>query len=269
MFAFRDEPAGSAAQRAGWLRGCVRFFTRFSGSLLPLFGYGALVFAGLELLPGRVAAEEELPTPPQRPRCYQQQACRGCGVPCRCAPRKNCGCQVRRLPPPPKRQIHHVFVEKPSEAQPAAAQPAQPAVPPGAFMAPPQSGTVVRESVSRGIRGLRIRFPALTLELPSIELPSITRREHGAYMEMNGGRAPYVPAQQPASYYSAAQSAEAQQPAGQGAVQREEEEDQPATDREEELEDTVAALQNRCERLEHLLQQMIRCQTQKQPCPPR
>ncbi len=103
--------------------------------------------------------------------------------------------------PPPKKNIHHVFIPASPQRspQPDAMQPAatpqmapQQQLPAGAFVAPPQSGSVVSQQSSVGIRGLRLRFPALTLELPTIEMPNIFRRGRAAHMDLDGATANYV-----------------------------------------------------------------------------
>ncbi len=102
--------------------------------------------------------------------------------------------------PVPKKNIHHVYIQppcNPASAMPSNSFPDQPQLqqqqlPAGAFVAPPQAGSVVSEQSSRGIRGMRLRFPALTLELPTLEMPSVFRRGRGVHMEVDGATANYV-----------------------------------------------------------------------------
>ncbi len=119
-----------------------------------------------------------------------------CG-PTACVPPEPCG-PARPTQPPvapcrPKSEVHHVYVRVPEGGAPRPESGGvPPQAPPGSFVAPPQHGSVVQESGSRGISGLRIRFPEIDLRLPSIELPRFTRRKTGAHMEMESAVAPYV-----------------------------------------------------------------------------
>lgn len=179
--------------------------------------------------------------------------------------------------PPKQKSIHHLFIQQPRPASASAPQAApQQQLPPGAFVAPPQSGAVVSEQSTVGVRGLRLRFPALTLELPSIELPSVFRRGRAAHMELDSATAAYVAgagvshqvAATTASYSmpSAAPAyAPAAAPAGpaQQVPQPQLQPQQP----NEQLEREYAELQRRCERLEHLLMRMNAAQTKQQSLP--
>ena len=245
---------------------------------------------GGQQLPPKANMAEPLPSPPQPSPMYPP--------PAHPAPRPAGPSMPWRLPPthcdepgpvghppappapcPPKRQVHHIYLQpeqQPAE-QPAVSAPSQ--LPAGAFVAPPQSGAVVEEQNSLGIRGLRITFPSLTFELPSIELPHWIRRGRAAHMELAGGTAPYVAgAGQPALPQMAAlpssyrHQAPAQQPAQQPAQAAAE---QPACDQQPSLQEDFEALQARCRRLEQLLEKMVQCQSQPilqpppaQPCPP-
>ena len=169
---------------------------------------------------------------------------------------------------PPKRQVHHVYIQpeqQPAE-QPAVSAPSQ--LPAGAFVAPPQTGSVVEEQSSLGIRGLRITFPSLTFELPAIELPHWIRRGRAAHMELAGGTAPYIAGAGQAavprmpSMASTYRRQAPAQPAVQQPAQR------PACDEQPSLQEDFEALQARCQRLEQLLEKMIQCQSQPHPQPP-
>jgi hypothetical protein len=73
------------------------------------------------------------------------------------------------------------------------------APPPGAFAAPPVRGEVAGESGSVGLRGFSLQLPALRLELPTLQLPSLIRFRRDAEMRITEGYAPYV--QGPAAVY--------------------------------------------------------------------
>ncbi|MBW3541930.1 MAG: hypothetical protein KY476_16805 [Planctomycetes bacterium] len=60
------------------------------------------------------------------------------------------------------------------------------------YAAPPPSGEVTGESAALGLQGLSIRFPALTIELPSLKLPGLIRYRRDAQMIFDESRAPYV-----------------------------------------------------------------------------
>lgn len=73
--------------------------------------------------------------------------------------------------------------------------PAFPAAP-GVFAAPPASGTVSGESTAIGINGPALHFPAMSLRMPSLQLPSLTRYRSGARMRLDAADAPFVSAGQ-------------------------------------------------------------------------
>lgn len=62
----------------------------------------------------------------------------------------------------------------------------------GTFVAPPATGVVTEESVSRGWRGAVIRFPEIRIGLPSIELPSRYKIRHPRKMFVDSSEAAYV-----------------------------------------------------------------------------
>lgn len=184
------------------------------------------------------------------------------------------GSAISPCPPvahaPPKRQVHHIFMQPPAGQRPAPSPPAQqPAsqIPAGAFVAPPQSGTVVQEQRSLEIRGMRITFPKLTLELPSIELPHWIRRGRATHMELAGGTAPYVAgaAQLGVPRMNNMSVASAQplmrRPTPPPQTQHHRTPQEPAADQPS-LEEDFEQLQLRCQRLEQLLQKMSECQPQ-------
>lgn len=183
-------------------------------------------------------------------------------------------------PPPctPKKQIHHVYVRPqcPTREEPAnlPAQMDRP-LPPGSYVAPPRSGTVVRQSSSTGITGIRLRFPAWEVSLPTIELPSMLRRERGARMELDTGTAPYVASAGQAATYSSQQAAmvampyaagqyqaasmnayQATQPRQQSAnVQQ-----QPSQEEAGAIDEQIQGLESKIERLETALLKAVECQ---------
>lgn len=195
------------------------------------------------------------------------------GVPCgQCGgPASNCGCGR------PRRQVHHVVIEQPTDCddqrQPAtsAPEPAAASVPPGSFVAPPQQGPVVGQSQSLGIRGMRLTFPEISLAFPSIELPSFVRRFRRPSMELQAGQAAYVAdRQQPSNSFATLAAFQANRMSAQ--TNR-----QPATtptsdaataaasaaadeEKVDQAEKDFDALQQRCGRLESLLEQLIAAQ---------
>lgn len=60
------------------------------------------------------------------------------------------------------------------------------------YVAPPRTGTEVGESRAIAINGMAIKFPAMRLQLPSIELPSVSRMRQKAHMRIDSATAPYV-----------------------------------------------------------------------------
>lgn len=62
---------------------------------------------------------------------------------------------------------------------------------PGAFVAPPQTGTQVGPSRQTSFGGMAIRFPELRIGLPSIELPNRVTKTRGAHMELDAAVADY------------------------------------------------------------------------------
>lgn len=227
--------------------------------------------------------QSELNSPPQAEEYHRFLQSRGQSTPRRLPP-AHCDEPGTFGPPPcppaehapPKRQVHHVFVQPPAgyppAGYPALAPPAQqqnPPTPAGAFVAPPQSGTVVQEQRSIGIQGMRITFPKLTLELPSIELPHWIRRGRAAHMELAGGTAPYVASAPQAavprlsSRPMPSQAPMRRPPAPPQAQQPPSCDTPPAPAAgQPSIEEDFEALQRRCQRLEHLLEKMLERQPQ-------
>jgi len=134
---------------------------------------------------------------------------------------------------------------------------------------------------------MRITLPSLALQMPSLEMPFITRRSRGPKMEIDADQAAYVAGagqQNPnvnqlaygmpmsaygslaAPTYNQALSAPAsrQPSSSQPALALKE----PTDSRVSKTEEEFAELQQRCVRLEGLLQQMIQvqqCQPQMAP----
>ena len=102
----------------------------------------------------------------------------GCGSRCQ---------QVSCAPPCP-----------PPCAPPQAPPPAAPAAP-GAYVAPPQTGTFVGETNGFGVQGPSIQFPAWNLPLPTIQLPSLFQTHTNPFLKMDSATAPFMPGQ-PALY---------------------------------------------------------------------
>ncbi|HUG66426.1 MAG TPA: hypothetical protein VMM76_01665 [Pirellulaceae bacterium] len=62
----------------------------------------------------------------------------------------------------------------------------------GAYVGPPRSGVEVGESTALGVRGLGLHFPAITLRLPTLTLPSLVKHRSRAHMLVEADVAPYV-----------------------------------------------------------------------------
>lgn len=82
-----------------------------------------------------------------------------------------------------------------NEAPPEAPQ--APAQAPGYYAAPPPNGTFQGGAESVGIGGMALHFPAMTLKLPMLELPSLFHLRSQPKVLMEGGQAPYIQYQQP------------------------------------------------------------------------
>lgn len=121
------------------------------------------------------AASRELCAPQVLPRAPVERR------PCQCPT-----CIAQRQCPP----AHHAAIQS---------QPLPPAYPQGMFVAPQGRGEVAGESRSLGFRGFAIEFPAIRLELPTIQLPSCIRFRREPEMRVAETYAPYVPGQ-PALY---------------------------------------------------------------------
>lgn len=95
------------------------------------------------------------------------------------------------------------------EAPPSAPRaPEQPppvyAAPPGMFQQPPASGAVYAPVEQSVVEGASITFPALTLRLPSIRFPAMSRSRTNARMEIEAASAPYMQSAPLAPYAVAA-----------------------------------------------------------------
>lgn len=64
--------------------------------------------------------------------------------------------------------------------------------PPGAFVAPPQSGVVQGASQGYGVRGMELEFPALRLRMPTLHFPSMFATRDNPRMLLDAAHAPYV-----------------------------------------------------------------------------
>ncbi len=114
----------------------------------------------------------------------QSACCARCQASCRHVPRcAVCPAPAAQLPCPPQ----HIHVDL-SHSTPAPCE--EPGA--GVFAAPLGSGTVEGESMSVGIRGLEIEFPAFRLRLPSIKLPSLFRARTDSRMLLDNTTAPFI-----------------------------------------------------------------------------
>jgi hypothetical protein len=225
-------------------------------------------------LPSQLHAED-LP-PPRRVGGVQRDDC--CeGLPPQCGrptPQANCGCQ-------PCCRKRLIVVKQPCDEglgdENAPIDESAP-VNPGAFVTPPANGRVYEESGSRGISGLKIRFPELTLSLPSIELPSCFSYREKAHMRTNESVAPYMsmPTANVVARGGGNESARVDDDSGG---------DESAEDEEEALKGDVEKCEAQIQRLEqiekrvsqqllemsHVLQQLNGCPPARQApnCPPR
>lgn len=114
-----------------------------------------------------------------RPDAHMYATGRRQGAPCvsqACHP--HAPCPSCRACPPPER------------AQPFAAPPTPP--PAGAFAAPPPTGDVAGESTALGLRGMALRFPAVSMELPTLQLPCLIRYRREPERILTETRAPYI-----------------------------------------------------------------------------
>jgi len=95
--------------------------------------------------------------------------------------------------PPPR----HVYVcpcpscSQPRRGSPESAHQPESQAQPGAFVAPPQTGTQVSPSRQTSFGGMAIRFPEIRIGLPTIELPSRVTKTRGAHMELDSAVADY------------------------------------------------------------------------------
>ena len=91
------------------------------------------------------------------------------------------------LETPPQRQQ----APQPQPApQPAPQQAPQPAG--GYYAAPPQTGQAVGARNATAIDGFGLHFPAFTLKLPTLQLPSTFKLRTGPHMVLDSAKAPYV-----------------------------------------------------------------------------
>lgn len=65
--------------------------------------------------------------------------------------------------------------------------------PPGTFAQPPATGTVRGPVDQVGVEGAELRFPEISLRLPSLRLPAFSRFRQEARMDIDSARAPYTP----------------------------------------------------------------------------
>jgi hypothetical protein len=105
-----------------------------------------------------------------------------CGYPTRCRqPCANCAPRYCiRVP-----QQIQMCQPKPAEAG---------SVPPqqGGFAAPPRGGTAQGEANGLGFEGMAIHFPAMTLRMPSVQMPTMHRFRRNAQMSLPETIAPFL-----------------------------------------------------------------------------
>jgi len=102
----------------------------------------------------------------------------GCGHPTSptCAP------PYRKCLPPEEPGPPRSFMEPPE----------LPPVAPGAYAAPPRSGTTVGEQRGGEFGGIRIRIPELVIGLPRLEWMGTTRHSRASHMRLDEATAPYT-----------------------------------------------------------------------------
>ncbi len=198
----------------------------------------------------------------------------GCGIkplpPCQSCPRP---CQT--CPPPVKER--HIWVKVPCpEQQPTGVEESAqrpPAAPQGVFVAPPRSGVTEEGNRSYGLRGFALHFPAMSLRLPTLELPTLARYRSNARMRLDEATAPFVP--QAAGYttgYGTGMAGMAARGAGESG-QRPSDDGEESGQRDGQDEE-LAKLKQRVAEMKALLQQqqqIIEQLHQRQParpCPP-
>ena len=126
---------------------------------------------------------------------FCQQPCAPAGVP-PCGPERNWPSAPQQAPPtiivkvPQRIVMEGGSCQPPPSAPPAAAPPSAPAAPPGMFVAPPQTGTVMGERNSIMLHGPALHMPEFRIGLPSLELPSFQRMRQEARMNLSPAVAP-------------------------------------------------------------------------------
>lgn len=111
-------------------------------------------------------------------RTYHSAGPSECRSPGYCRPYPVCDERaIERAPARPERQPERVIERAPES---------------GMYAQPPAVGERIGESDSVGVRGLSIRFPEVTIELPELRLPSLFCARRGPEMRTESARAPYV-----------------------------------------------------------------------------
>ena len=100
----------------------------------------------------------------------------------------------RDCPPdyPPRDCPPHAYQPQAVPPQHFQPQAVPPQAVPGMFAAPQARGEIAGESSSVGIRGFGIRIPAIQLEFPTIQLPSLIRFRREPEMRLEATYAPFV-----------------------------------------------------------------------------
>lgn len=86
--------------------------------------------------------------------------------------------------------------QPPPEGPPRLGEPENPELPPiapGAYAAPPRSGTTVGPQRGGELGGLRIRFPEFSIGLPRLEWTSSSHFVRDSHMRLDQATAPFVP----------------------------------------------------------------------------
>ncbi|MBI2477996.1 MAG: hypothetical protein HYV60_04920, partial [Planctomycetia bacterium] len=90
----------------------------------------------------------------------------------------------------------HAQVQKFGPAAAPLESPA-PAQQPGYYASPPPNGTFAGPARSVGVEGFALHFPAMSLKLPTLQMPSFFNMRSQAKVLIDAAQAPYVEQQQP------------------------------------------------------------------------
>lgn len=161
---------------------CIESSNKSLMALLYLGLSGALTASAYDPKPVPVGRYSRSPTcaaPQPEPSCEAPRQEPNCAAP----ERPKCPC------PPPEPQ----------------SAPPEYYAPQGVFVQPPPSGTVRGPVNQTGIEGASLTFPEVTIRMPSLRFPALSRYRSNARMEMDRQSAPFV--EQPAAPMQAAPAA--------------------------------------------------------------